>query len=151
MVKKEICVLTKTIFHSIISGARCDTPEQRGYVQKKRYTPLKNSRVCAEKNAIHRSKIRGYVQKNSAIHRSKIRGYGGIGRRARFRILCSFVQVQVLLPVPKGEGCTRIPLLLVRVIGYEESHCKFLLKFAIAPKWLCPSLYWYGQNARNTA
>ena len=31
-----------------------------------------------------------------------IRGYGGIGRRARFRILCSFVQVRPLLPAPKG-------------------------------------------------
>ena len=38
----------------------------------------------------------------------RICGCGGIGRRARFRILCSFVQVQVLSPVPippKGETC----------------------------------------------
>ena len=31
-------------------------------------------------------------------------GCGGIGRRARFRILCSFVQVQVLSPVPNKKG-----------------------------------------------
>ena len=35
-----------------------------------------------------------------------IRGYGGIGRRARFRILCSFVQVRPLLPAPKERGAT---------------------------------------------
>ena len=37
-----------------------------------------------------------------------IRGYGGIGRRARFRILCSFVQVQVLLPVPYRVFITKL-------------------------------------------
>ena len=37
-----------------------------------------------------------------------LRGRGGIGRRARFRILCLFVQVQVLSPAPADSVGTQV-------------------------------------------
>lgn len=41
-----------------------------------------------------------FLQYNKKV---EICGHGGIGRRVRFRILCSFVQVRPLLPAPKRE------------------------------------------------
>ena len=56
--------------------------------------------LLSPKNDLTKKLFRCIIVKRFGQMRNKICGYGGIGRRARFRILCSFVQVRPLLPAP---------------------------------------------------
>ena len=85
---------------------------------------------CVRRNFFY-AQIKGVCEK---IPPRPLRGRGGIGRRVRFRILCSFVQVQVLSPVPQTGVPPCVALLFVaRATGFAEVHRKFREEIAGAP------------------